>query len=308
MATLNKPSIGRLIVIIVLTIFIVFVLFKTFVNINDFINVFKKAEFSLILIAIVIGLSGPLLSVLRWRFILLISGHKVPIKRTINIIMSVWPLSILPGRLGDFARSYPLRKEVSAAVSAGATLFEKIIDIIVLLIFSGVGFLFIGKTAFSVILLAVAAAVLPALFLISPLIINYLPKFVSLKLSLILTVFKFKTLKNRYFFLAVLSSAANWSASVLETWILFLAFGAALPIVLVISYFPLAIFIGLLPISIAGIGTRDSALIAFFINKATPAQSLAAGIGYSFIGYFLFAIVGIPFLIKEFGIKSSAGN
>ncbi len=304
MNILAKVKLKQTLIFGFLTVLVVYILFKNFVKIGDFVAVYGNARLDLIFLAIGIGLSGPLLSAMRWRFILGISGYWLPFKKTIAILLSTWPLSILPGRVGDFARSYPIRKSVPVAVSAGATLFEKITDIIVLVMLSGLGFLFLNEIPYSITLFTIAIIALPMLFVFAPLIIKYLPEFAASKISLVLTIFKFSTLKNKYFFIACLGSAINWFVSVLEVWILFMAFGATVPIKMVLAYLPLSIFVGLLPISIAGVGTRDSVLITFFIGKATSAQSFATGMGYSFIGYFLFAIIGIPFLIKEFGLFS----
>ena len=85
---------------------------------------------------------------------------------------------------------------------------------------------------------------------------------------------------------------------ILETKMLFLALGVNIPIIYIFAAFPLSIFIGLIPITLAGMGTRDSAIIYFFAHLANPSICLAMGLLYSFFGYFLLALFGLPFMKK----------
>jgi hypothetical protein len=63
---------------------------------------------------------------------------------------------------------------------------------------------------------------------------------------------------------------------------------------LVFAYVPIAIFIGLLPITIGGMGTRDAALMALFAPYEGAA--LMAGIGLlCSTRYWLDSLLGWPF-------------
>jgi glycosyltransferase 2 family protein len=59
---------------------------------------------------------------------------------------------------------------------------------------------------------------------------------------------------------------------------------------------PLAIFIGLVPVSIAGFGTRDAALVTLLPNL--PASLVLAVSLYINLRYILPAVAGIPFLAR----------
>lgn len=298
----NKISLPHILILLATTAVALLVLFKTVVSAQDFVHTFKSANIYLIFLAIVVGLSGPFLSALRWKSVLALSDHHVPFPKAFKVIMGAWPLSILPGRLGDFARSYPVRKTVPVAASISSTLFEKVVDVSVLILIASIGFLLLKKFIIGFLLLLGALLFLPTIFL-SKHFLRYLPLFISSKLELLFQSFKHASvIFKKDFFIALSMSFCNWSASILETWLLYRSFGSLISLSAISAYLPLAIFIGLLPISIAGIGTRDSALISFFKGGASPAQSLAVGLGYTFIGYGLFSIIGIPYLIKEFGV------
>ena len=82
-----------------------------------------------------------------------------------------------------------------------------------------------------------------------------------------------------------------------------MAFHAVVLFVAVAAYISITIFAGLIPISLGGVGVRDTAIIGLLAKYATSAQSLAAGVSYSLLAYLLFMIVGIPFAIQHFYSK-----
>lgn len=94
-----------------------------------------------------------------------------------------------------------------------------------------------------------------------------------------------------------LLSVAIWFAHLAQIYFFFLALGARpLPLFQFVTMVPLAIFIGLLPLTIAGFGTRDSALIAFFPQFDS---SLMLGVAlYVNLRYILPALAGMPFLSR----------
>jgi hypothetical protein len=85
-----------------------------------------------------------------------------------------------------------------------------------------------------------------------------------------------------------------WILHLGQIWFFFLSLGAGPPLGQFASLVPLAIFIGLLPITIGGFGTRDAALIQFF--PQFPPQVMLGVALYVNIRYILPAIAGLPFL------------
>ncbi|MCX7624819.1 MAG: flippase-like domain-containing protein [Candidatus Sumerlaeaceae bacterium] len=90
-------------------------------------------------------------------------------------------------------------------------------------------------------------------------------------------------------------SVAIWFAHLIQIYFFFLSLGARpLPPFQFVTMVPLAIFIGLLPLTIAGFGTRDGALIALFPQFDS---SLMLGVAlYVNLRYILPAIAGMLFL------------
>jgi hypothetical protein len=292
---IEKISIKKLLILGAGTVFVFFVLFKTMVDFKMFVSTVQDAKVDFLFYAFIAILPTFILSPLRWFYILKAYELDIDFKRTFLVVTASWSFVLIPGRLGDFTRSYFIKDQVPIVRSVGTIVLEKIMDIIVLLLLVSVGLILLGQYAYSLISLAFILAIFVGVASFKQL---------SLKLGMARLEF-FKKItesltppKNKRFLIkASLFSTANWLTSIISTYFLFLAFGAHAPLTSVIAYFPITIFAGLLPITIAGIGVRDGAIMGLFAGYATVAQSLAVGISYSFLGYFLLMMVGIPVLI-----------
>ena len=95
----------------------------------------------------------------------------------------------------------------------------------------------------------------------------------------------FNILRNnpRYLYLLSFVALANWLLIIIGIKGLFLAFQISIPILQIITIEPIVIFIGLIPISIAGIGTRESAMLVLFSKFAPAPTILTVGLIYSFV-------------------------
>ena len=70
------------------------------------------------------------------------------------------------------------------------------------------------------------------------------------------------------------------------------------PTTAILGLVPVAIIIGLIPITLAGIGTRDAALIVLFSPWAS-AEMMAGAALLSHLRYFLPGLAGLPANQKE---------
>jgi len=75
------------------------------------------------------------------------------------------------------------------------------------------------------------------------------------------------------------------------------------PFSLVVTAFPPAIFVGLLPMTIAGMGLREGAMLLLFAPSAAPSQILAVGLLYSLLTYWFLALAGLPFMTSALSSK-----
>ena len=75
------------------------------------------------------------------------------------------------------------------------------------------------------------------------------------------------------------------------------AAGGAADMALLWSRMPMAIFVGLLPVTFAGVGTRDAAMLYFLGPTTGMGVALALGI-FATIRYVLIALCGLPFILR----------
>lgn len=244
-------------------------------------------------------LTFPVLSALRWHLILGVMGYSVSVPRCLVIIMGIWPLSsISPSKAGDLLKALSLRNEIRPALVAGSVLTERTLDVLALSLFALAGGLMFRDFHIASMAAAVTGAVLFVLLIARSGM--RLPVGHKLHQTIQDLFQSLKWISSRPGPCAVILvlTAANWAASIVQTKILFDAVGAPVPLGFTAAALPIAIFAGLLPITFGGMATRDGAMVILFSAFATSSQSLAVGLLYSFFGYWLLAVLGIPYVKK----------
>ncbi len=92
----------------------------------------------------------------------------------------------------------------------------------------------------------------------------------------------------------VFLSLLLWTLHVAQIYLFFPSLRQIVPLVPAMTYIPLAILAGLLPITLAGMGTRDTALIFLFAPHADPAVTAGVGILCT-MRYWMDTLLGVPF-------------
>jgi uncharacterized protein (TIRG00374 family) len=92
------------------------------------------------------------------------------------------------------------------------------------------------------------------------------------------------------------ASALLWTTNLTISMLCFQALGADVGVVRTAASMPVAIFVGLVPVTLSGMGTRDSAIVLLFADAVPHATSLGVGLLYSMLLYWLLALAGLPFL------------
>jgi uncharacterized membrane protein YbhN (UPF0104 family) len=92
-----------------------------------------------------------------------------------------------------------------------------------------------------------------------------------------------------------LTSVFIWFLHLLQIWLFILALNAEVPFLANLALSPLAILAGLLPLTFAGVGTRDAALVLFYAPYFSSAKAAALGLLCT-ARYVLPAIGGLPFV------------
>ena len=198
---------------------------------------------------------------------------------------------VLPSKMGDIAKAYFMRERghLSGSLSLSLVIFEKTCDMLSLLIWCAFGLLlfphkdwFFGVMTVSVI----SGLIIGGLLLSSR---SFARFFFDLGQALTPTQLRMKlaTLQtswqemHAYFWCdsvqllkIAITSVFIWFLHLLQIWLFILTLNAWAPFVANLALSPLAILAGLLPLTFAGVGTRDAALILFyqpFLNTPTAA-------------------------------------
>jgi len=92
-------------------------------------------------------------------------------------------------------------------------------------------------------------------------------------------------------------SVLLWVVHVGQIFIFYRAVGGQAPPAVAWSRVPMGIFIGLLPLTVAGIGTRDAAFFALLV--AWDAKSVIAWLGlFCTLRYVVMAVLGVPAIVS----------
>ncbi len=233
-------------------------------------------------------------------------GEELRYSDAFGTILASSSLSVvLPSKGGELAKGFFLSRHVSADLKTcfAAVIFERVMDVAALVLIMFAGLALIGDDRYVLagvwlggLVILGCAAVYLAVHLKGAAAewvrrgVGWIPKvadFLDASRSYVLDLAG----SGKILPLAG-CSLALWLVHVLQFSCFFEALGYPGPGVTILAYVPAAIFIGLLPVTIAGVGTRELALIFLFAPWA-PAE-LAVGVGLlSHLRYLLPGIAGI---------------
>jgi uncharacterized protein (TIRG00374 family) len=260
----------------------------------------------------------PLTVATAWRFVLL-SERQLSIGSATRLILSASTLNlVLPSKMGDIAKSVVLTKRYGydGKLALALVTIEKIIDLASLL-FWGVLALFWVAGGDPLLLLAAAAlAGLLAVLLIlisptdaAPRLIEALARFVPGKAGQAAASFgeewrsvtRWFWSRGRPLSIALLSLAI-WAGHLAQFW-LFAQALAPVPFLDNMAMATLAILVGLLPFTFAGIGTRDAAIVFFYRAWLTAGEAAVLGV-LATLRYVIPALAGLAFMSDYVGEKA----
>ena len=235
----------------------------------------------------------------RWQTIIEAMGYTIPFIKCFNILMASLPLaSVTPSKSGDVIRAYYLKSEIPPTKVIGSVLTERIFDVLTLISFSLIGMVFYHTYEFTSIIFGVLVMLTVIIFFLHTDL--RLPIKESWNKKLHSIAFSMKTLtKNKKLFRTIaLYSFSYWFLSILQILMFFYAIGIDVPLLFTMANIPIAIFIGFIPVTLGGMGTRDAAIIILFSGYASPSELLGVGILFSIFRYWLLSLIGIPFMRK----------
>ncbi len=289
---------------------VVWVLVSQIAGVQDFAETLRNADWRWVGVAIALMCIAVLSASYRLKVVYDALGHRIPLWRATESILATLPLSLItPSRAGDLARAFILRDICPPLEGSGAVLVERMIDVQSLCILAIFGSAYIGFWPGIVAALGILAAewIVVVFFVLSGRYRTFpILRKKADKIGRLVTVFETLREKPIVFVWVNFFSLLTWLLNVFMVVALLKGFGSDATVLATFATWPLALFVGLLPLTVGGMGTRDAAFVALLhtFGPVNEAAVFAATIGYSAVSLWLFTIIGLPFLIRV-SMKSS---
>lgn len=264
--------------------------------------------------AISLGMVVPLTMLTAWRLQQLMpTGTRLGFGEANRLILAASVLNmVLPSKMGDIAKAYFMKERghLNGSLSLSLVVFEKACDMLSLLLWCVFGLMLYPQKdwLFWVMTASVTLGLVIGLLLLSS------RRFAQLFFAIarLLAPKKLRSGLEKfhrswgemhdYFWRdtkqllkIIVTSVFIWFGHLLQIWLFIIALKAWTPFLANLALAPLAILAGLLPLTFAGVGTRDAALIAFYKPYFNAPTAAALGLLCT-SRYLLPAIGGLPFL------------
>jgi uncharacterized protein (TIRG00374 family) len=264
--------------------------------------------------ALSLGMVVPITLLTAWRLQLLVPRHaRIGFLEANRLILAASTFNmVLPSKMGDILKAYFMSKggAISGPLSLSIVVVEKTSDMLSLLLWCAFGLaLYPAKDALfwtltaGVIVGLVAGAVLLASRRFTGIFFNSAAQFIpagkidnvrKLEAAWLEMQDFISSDKLRLSWVSLLS-VFIWFLHLVQIWLFILTLRAFAPFLAAVALAPLAIFAGLVPLTFAGIGTRDAALIFLFRPYLNPPTAAALGV-FCTARYLIPAIAGLPFI------------
>ncbi len=307
---------------IVISVAILFYIYAQ-IDVANLVQVFQNCD--RLMLGISLGMVVPITLVTSWRLQQLVPQRSLGLLEANRLILGASVLNmILPSKMGDIAKSYFMseRSNLSGSLALSISIFEKACDLLSLLLWCVFGLmLYPAKDSlFWIMTVGVTLGLVLGLLLLSSqqfanlffnFSIKFTPKSVSKKLQKMQASW---SAMHNYFWgdkqqllLITSTSVFIWFLHLLQIWLFILALKAIAPFFVSLALSPLSILAGLLPLTFAGIGTRDAAIIYFYQDYFNEAIGAALGLLCT-SRYFIPALIGLPFLGQMLGAVKKMDN
>ncbi|MEO6152362.1 MAG: lysylphosphatidylglycerol synthase transmembrane domain-containing protein [Croceibacterium sp.] len=227
----------------------------------------------------------------RTRIGTALAGRLILAASTLNLV--------LPSKMGDLAKAWVLERRhgFERKFALSLVVFEKLLDLSALLVWGMLALIWMrpGDPRFVLGAIVLAGALLALGVVMTPLCLRLpyparIGGFVEQWHALVRWFWG----NRRRAAATVILSLALWAGHLAQLWLFARALGQV-PAVASMAAATLSILAGLLPFTMAGVGTRDLAIVYFYRDWLSPAQCAALGM-LATLRYLLPAVAGLPFV------------
>lgn len=283
---------------------VILALLLSFVDVGRVVELVSSANPIPLVLALLVMVIMLVLKAVLWQAILKLFDYNIPVSRCFSVEMATKPiLGITPSRSGELAKVYYFRDELPGSVVGISVVYERALDAAFLCLFGFLGIItFVGEIHFELPSGIVVGVALASLLIFSVLTAGMWTRFRPRILAIARTTIKYlATLRRRpkLVFWTVTLSFGRFVLSIVQVVLFFYALGIELPWLFAVTRIPVPILVGLLPVTVAGMGTRDAAFIALFSDFGAPEALFTVGLVFTTIRYWLPALAGVPFIYFE---------
>jgi hypothetical protein len=245
-----------------------------------------------------------------WRRALKVLKCNISSKEALFIRTASYPINaIFPVKTGELINVLYLKRQrgLPFKKGVGSIIFIITLNLYTLLFFSITSFVLFGNFLFSITwgwFLVIVFLLLTILFFEPKKSYNFVfyflrkihTKFYDITKDLI-EIFEKISFKRKI--VLIFYSGVIVLLTLIDYYILFMALNLDVPLYSILFFTPLIILISRVPVTISGLGVRETLIILLFSRYTSPASLLAVGILISFIDYIFPALIGL-FFIKSF--------
>lgn len=272
------------------------------VDIRNVIIKIKSVDNTFFVPALGLSIIQIFMSSKRYFFFVCASDFKVTYDKCFHAVLSAFALnSIIPGKGGDLVKAVTISENKKQLTHLTVVTFiERGCDLSVLVLLSICGSLVLGSNHWKL-----TSTIFISIFLCVILLVYFFHNNPSIRkkvgdISEIFLSFK----KNiRYFLVALSFSFFFWQINLVIIWLLLHSIGLSISILKVVALWPIAIFAGILPISVSGFGTRDLTFALSIGDDFKKESIYAATFLYTFLVYWFLSIISAVWLFIKNTMK-----
>jgi uncharacterized protein (TIRG00374 family) len=282
------------------------------INVPKTLSILSTARVEWLVAAFGVTLVSVCGKALKWRGIVNQERDVVSFPESVSVFFKAFFLSILtPARIGEFARALYVRDRIGLVKGFASVLVDRLIDIVLLLGFALLGVLVIaqtvGRQVVSPFLIGVIAVVFVLLVRLGlsrygKAVFDALarrvvsekdqPAVLSHAAELWTHLRTVLSSPSTMLF-AVTLGIVNWLVGFVAPYLIARSLGLHPDFVFFAGVIALVSLLDVLPISVAGIGTRDAALVLLLAQVGIDAETAVSfSFLYFLIGYVAIAIIG----------------
>lgn len=279
-------------------------LVKNLLSKEEALAIFSAADWRFLGLALALALLKPVICAARWFMVLLGMGQRVGFVKALLAVCAGYPINLFtPSMSGDFFRAWALRREIRWTHTVGSIAVERLIDLSVLAFIGTLGALSLELNSQALIAGCMLLGIIGVFFILTKISIAGwpIPEKIKNKVSEMLNAVELVAQRPKYLLLTLLISLIQWLLVVVGVTLVCYGLGYPIDFFIMAGSVPLAIFVGLIPVTIGGMGTRDAALIMLLAGSLPSDIALLLGISYGILYYLLIGLIGIVPLLHFLG-------